>query len=391
MRFNRRQLLWSGLGATTAAVFGREVVKQRAEQAEQAEIEALFDPNALAQEAFQADVLAVQDMATIQTSASLRSPPIPYSRDWSKQLIIASKLATQQYLLGKFQADYDGRIAVLPLYPEGFTTYRQVTSFKATESAQEQIKFEVPRADLAGAGADLGEIQRRLGQTKDSITSQVKQVVQLSQQIPVYYGFLLTSPQANLLIFRGTQRQVEYFEDILAIQGDYVSPVDQTPLGKVHLGFAGLYDEKLAEPVRDAVKSLDPAVPLLISGHSLGAAMATLAAIDLALHRPELGPSLQVYSYGGPRLGDRTFVEAYSQRVPNYYRVVNLADMIPMLPLSRFVLDADFVHGGEQWSFLSHQGDIVPNHIVETYRNAIHQEAETNNGTEFANLRLNLS
>jgi len=66
---------------------------------------------------------------------------------------------------------------------------------------------------------------------------------------------------------------------------------------------------------------------------------------------------------------------------------VNLADMVPMTPLSNLLI-VNFVHGGEPWSFLSHHGDIAPNHLVDVYRNAISQEAEIRNDGQFVNLPM---
>ncbi len=389
MKLNRRQLLWSGLGATLAGVFGRDHWQRRALEAEQTKLQQLYDPTKLVQTAFEADLTSVKDLITIQQSASLRSPTLPYNREWSKFLIVGNKLCTQQYLLGKYQPDYDGSITALPLYPQGFNTYQQIASFKASEPVEENISFELPISALATVPGHPSHLQDHVDQTKAAIEQQVKQVVQLRQQISVYYGFLLTSPKANLLILRGTQRQDEYLQDVLALQENYLHPVNGTAIGQVHVGFYSFYNENLAQPVREAVKSLDLTQPLLISGHSLGGALATFAAMDLALYFPKLRPNLQIYSYASPRPGNREFVEAHSQLIPNHYRVVNLADIVPMLPLSKLI--NDFVHAGEQWSFLSQQGDILPNHLIETYRNAIEQEAETRSDKGFDNLRLNVS
>lgn len=390
MKFNRRFLLWSGLGTTIAAVFGREQLQQQALQAEQSKLQQLYDPTQLVQSAFGADLTAIKDSVAVQQSAKLRSPTIPYNRKWSKLLITGSKLCTQQYLKGKFEANYDGRISALPLYTTGFTPFRQITSFKAAERVEEAIPFEVPLAALANTPETLNELGDRVNQTKDVIQNQVKQVVNLRQKISVYYGFLLTSPKLNILMFRGTQRQLEWLENILAIQENYVHPVNGTVIGKVHSGIYDFYQTHLAAAVKEAVQSLDPQQPLVIAGHSLGAALATFAALDLALILPKLQPKIQVYTYAGPRLGNKAFVEAHSQLLPNHYRITNLADMIPMLPLSKLLTD-DFVHVGESWSFLSQQGDILPNHFVETYRQAIEQGAETRSDKGFDNLRVRLS
>jgi triacylglycerol lipase len=390
MKFNRRFLLWTGLGTTIAAVFGREQLKQQALQTEQAKLRQLYDPTQLVESAFGADLTAIQDSIAVQQSAKLRSPTIPYNRELSKLLITGSKLCTQQYLKGKFDANYDGSISALPLHTQGFTPFRQITSLKAAERVEEAIPFEVPLSALANTPETLNELGDRVNQTKEVIRNQVKQVVNLRQHISVYYGFLLTSPKLNILMFRGTQRQLEWLENILAVQENYVHPVNGTVIGKVHSGIYDFYQTHLAKSVKQAVQSLDPQRPLIISGHSLGAALATFAALDLALILPKFQPNIQVYTYAGPRLGNKAFAEAHSQLLPNHYRITNLADMIPMLPLSKLLTD-DFVHVGESWSFLCQQGDIMPNHFVETYRQAIEQGAETQSNKGFENLRVRLS
>jgi hypothetical protein len=37
-----------------------------------------------------------------------------------------------------------------------------------------------------------------------------------------------------------------------------------------------------------------------------------------------------------------------------------------------------YVDVGQEWSFLSHQGDFMPNHVADTYKSAIEKEVETN-------------
>jgi predicted lipase len=392
-RFNRRQLLWSGLGASIAAAVGRDRVRRQNQTQEQAALEALaeeqFDPNERLEAAYRSDLESTLEFANIQDNVKLKSPTIPYSREWSKLLIKANKLSTQQYLRGRFQSSYLGQVDVLPLYEDGFTDFLQVSSFRAAERVTEQFNVEIPISELAQAGNDLLAIQEQLEQTSSDLEEQIQNALKVSRRIPVYYGFLLTSPEINLLVFRGTQRRIEILGDIVVFQKDYIDPVENRVLGRAHAGFMSLYEDLLLKSVRTEVQKLDPKKPLVISGHSLGAAMAVFAAIDLALNFSELKPQIQLYTYAAPRIGNAEFVEQHNQLIPNHYRVVHLADMIPMLPLTKLARD-NFVHGGEQWSFLSQQGDFLPNHIIETYRVAIAQEAEKRDEVGFNNLRLNL-
>ena len=390
MKLKRRQALWGGLAATVATVLGRNTLKRQAAEAEQAELQALYDPQTLVQEAYQASLETVQNLASGQTDIQLQPPTAPYNRAWSKQLIVAARLSTLQYFQGKYQADYDGRIDVLPFFPEsGLNGFQQVASFKAQEQVQERIRFEVPLSELTPESGNLKDLQRQLDRTRDAIEQQVEQVVQISQAIPVYFGFLLTSDEYHMLVFRGTQRRFEVLSDLLTLQTPYSHHGTGESPGMVHLGFYSLYFKQLADAVREAVQGLAGSKPLVISGHSLGGALANLTAIDLAIQQPERQSNLHLYTYGTTRVGDRTFVETHSQMVPNHYRVINLADMVPMTPLSE-LLTVSFVHGGEQWSFLSHHGDIGPNHLVDVYRNAIAKEAEIRDEGQFVNLPMEL-
>lgn len=57
------------------------------------------------------------------------------------------------------------------------------------------------------------------------------------------------------------------------------------------------------------------------AGHSLGGVMAVLAAFDIADLHP--WASLQVYTVGAPRPGNRAFAQQYNAKVPHTWHVIN--------------------------------------------------------------------
>lgn len=70
---------------------------------------------------------------------------------------------------------------------------------------------------------------------------------------------------------------------------------------------------------------------VIVTGHSLGAAMAGLCAFDLQ----QQGYNLEtVYTFGQPRVGDETFFNTFQSMFPlgSYYRVVHYKDIVPHLP-----------------------------------------------------------
>jgi predicted lipase len=371
--WRRRQVLLAGLGVGSVVSGVDGLLRRRRLLVEQAQLTKQFlnTPQAVEQavtNAIDGDLEATAEVKRIQAELKLRSPTVPYDRAISKQLILASRLGTEQYLTGKFDLRFNGSINALPSYDERFAAYRQVASIKAPDMVTAEQRIG-PRGqsgnDPLGPGLNLlrSRVQRAAGEA-----------LVLQWSYPVYWGFVLTGPDHQILVLRGTQRGHEWLQTVNARQ--VVSrdiPEFDFP-GAVHRGFASIY-ARLSGAVLQAARKLDPAKPLLLSGHSLGAPLASLAALDIAQRIPEFRPNLRLYTYAGPRLGDPPFAEAFSTLVPNHYRVENQADLVPMLPPTKTNAIV-YVHSGEPWAFTSSQADIGPNHFISAYRQAIDSEQE---------------
>ncbi|PSN11356.1 lipase [filamentous cyanobacterium CCT1] len=387
-KFKRRQLLLGGLAAGTAATLGTEYVRRDRAAARQAAIDAFaaefYDPEDIIQAAVTGDTRMVEEFQAIQASATFPPPPTPYNRTISKRLILLSRLATQQYITGRNDPRYDGNLQQLLDYTPELDKYRLVANFRGQErQVNDNIEVQVPQAliDDPTLMDDPTALEETLSNTEDVIRSGVTAAVRVGRRIEVFYGFLLESDDDSILVFRGTQRTAEWVGNIYAVQQPYLDPNTGEILGNIHTGFRRIADSIINPLVVEAVRQIDPSKPCYVSGHSLGAALATVLALDMALAVPELRPSLQVYVYASPRVGNPEFVRSYARLLPNSFRISNLADPIPTMPPTQ--LRAQFVHIGEEWSFLSQGGDILPNHIVDTYRRAINAEAESNQTRNF--------
>ncbi|MBI3892979.1 MAG: lipase family protein, partial [Candidatus Wallbacteria bacterium] len=112
----------------------------------------------------------------------------------------------------------------------------------------------------------------------------------------------------------------------------------QNPLGLVHTGFIG----SLADIWNDLLQVLAgtdkadaatgrPAKPLWLAGHSLGGAVAELAADRLTAEK--LGDVRFLYTYGKPAAGDGGYSAQLAARLQDkLYRIVNNDDLVPRLP-----------------------------------------------------------
>ncbi|MSU63412.1 MAG: lipase family protein [Pedosphaera sp.] len=124
----------------------------------------------------------------------------------------------------------------------------------------------------------------------------------------------------TILAFRGTESGSP--EDLIADLMTHQTPWLRTG-GRVHAGFADRYGR-----VKDDVaKALDQKVgALLITGHSLGAALATLAAVDTQ-------PAALV-TFGSPLVGNREFCKLFDGKMIR--RFVDCCDVVARVPPALF-------------------------------------------------------
>jgi triacylglycerol lipase len=127
-------------------------------------------------------------------------------------------------------------------------------------------------------------------------------------------GYLLKCQDQYVLSFRGTSSNGDVIADLKARMKPDVDG------SKVHRGFKGELD-KLWPSIEKALVNIDS---LYVTGHSLGAAMATIAA-----HRMQ-HKVLALVTFGSPRVGTREFVN--SLNVP-HQRVQNNCDDVTKVPL----------------------------------------------------------
>lgn len=115
--------------------------------------------------------------------------------------------------------------------------------------------------------------------------------------------------------------------------------------GFVHSGFRKearkIWDPVLAYAQKHSAKKI------VVTGHSLGAAMATYIAQELAWHGIT---NVELYTFGSPRLGSRDFVDAMT--VP-HWRFVNNNDGVTHVPPQAF----GFKHHG-QLMYINHYGNV---------------------------------
>ncbi|KAJ3204083.1 hypothetical protein HK099_001278, partial [Clydaea vesicula] len=149
-------------------------------------------------------------------------------------------------------------------------------------------------------------------------------------------GFIVynTALKAIIISFRGT---LSIRSAIIDLNLEQV-PLESAPASegvKVHKGFQAGY-KVVQNLIRSNVGKLLQSYPdshIRLTGHSLGGAMATVAALDLATYFPNQASKIQIYTYGQPRVGN----PAFSTRVnklfgDRIFRVTHETDLVTHLP-----------------------------------------------------------
>jgi len=213
-------------------------------------------------------------------------------------------------------------------------------------------------------------------------------VNELGSLCPVPIGFTATGGSGdilpepkNILIFRETQTSSEGFTDAdWSMTPCFLPSNSKKQFGQAANGIYGFYTgsqlgTSLEGAVKQAVSELDPSLKLVIAGHSLGGAIATLAALEIAAAGwYDLG-KIELYTYGSLHVGDSVFVSSFDQfssgsgsnQIQGIFRVANLADWVPAF--TGLVADTKgYKHVGLPCTFLwQTDGDWANHSLLHMY------------------------
>lgn len=154
--------------------------------------------------------------------------------------------------------------------------------------------------------AELSSLNAKLIETFDSNGTQ---------------AILISTDKFITLAFRGTE--ATSIKDIKSDAKATTTKCDSG--GNIHSGFKGAFEEVAIEIQSTLDREEFENKPLFITGHSLGGALATIAAKKLK----HSGGMASCYTYGSPRVGDEEWISNIKTPL---YRIVNAADCVTMMP-----------------------------------------------------------
>ncbi|CAO4373970.1 unnamed protein product [Caenorhabditis nigoni] len=147
------------------------------------------------------------------------------------------------------------------------------------------------------------------------------------------YTAVLNDNKAIVISFRGTQGFLQLIEE--ADKSVFQSQSQWIAGGKVSKYFGDAFNTLWNAGMKDDVSSLlhkNPTFEVWVTGHSLGGAMASLAASYIVKTGIATGDKVKLVTYGQPRTGTTPYAVAHDAQMAYSYRVTHNRDIVPHIP-----------------------------------------------------------
>lgn len=200
---------------------------------------------------------------------------------------------------------------------------------------------------LARASDVVYESRTTHGSLKDVLATELQRLGGPESRVETYRFFeaakdtqavYLATNRVAILAFRGTESKTDIRTDLQFRKVPFGE-------GKVHRGFYGVFspvwdgsgligeDKKSLSVYLKEQEAIRPNVPLYVTGHSLGAAISTLA-VSAAL--AEGRKVFAHYTFGSPRVGNEAYANELAAKAQatgtKMFRVVNYGDPVTVSP-----------------------------------------------------------
>eukprot|EP01133_Synstelium_polycarpum_P015061 gene15061-17826_t len=142
-------------------------------------------------------------------------------------------------------------------------------------------------------------------------------------------GYIGTFEETVFVAFRGSMDISSWLTNLKFAQVAYPG----VPGALVHSGFYEAWTSvqiQVEAGLADALIKCPQCKSMVVTGHSLGASIATFAMASLSQSFQHI--SKVSYTFGSPRLGNQAWVSHFNSLQPNNFRVVNHDDIVPHVP-----------------------------------------------------------
>ncbi|MEB3269711.1 MAG: lipase family protein [Leptolyngbya sp.] len=173
------------------------------------------------------------------------------------------------------------------------------------------------------------------------------------------------------LAFRGSEDQTDWLNNFQFRQKTYPYGDESSTEIRFHRGFMAAYFA-VRDRVTEVMKQY-PQAAMVVTGHSLGGALATVAALDLQYNITQhTQQPLTVYTFGAPRVGNAALIASFEQRVLDSHRYVYGRDLVTEVPRwwqgYRHVPQQVNLGGGFTWNVFTRR---LKDHDIQNYVDAL--------------------
>lgn len=182
------------------------------------------------------------------------------------------------------------------------------------------------------------------------------------------YVFYCSSYRTTFLIWSGTSDAKMAEQDLSLFPVSMPDYITESEDIKVHKGFLNIYLNTRNQITKAYDNYRMGTDNFVIAGHSLGGALTTLSAFDIATNSQGISdvyPNIYAYTFASPRCGNIQFVDAYNNLDICSFRIFNTADIVPSLPPP--APDIHYTHVGREDNLLPftiNLGTNVDNHTT---------------------------
>lgn len=148
----------------------------------------------------------------------------------------------------------------------------------------------------------------------------------------VCFGYTAVSTQTKSIViaFRGSNSFGQVLEELaLGVFPKKAWPPGGTVISYFYNAFILLWP-RLSAQFTELVAS-NPGYTVYVAGHSLGGALASMAASSMVYEKIHSDPI--VYTFGQPRVGDWAYAKEFDSKIKKAWRVIHYADPVPHVPM----------------------------------------------------------
>ncbi len=244
--------------------------------------------------------------------------------------------------------------------PSGHRKYRKEAYVQYIKVFNEHI---FNRGDSRLNTAKIIKMLEYCGMSYKNIQPEISEkIVFINDKITDVQCFLRIKDNEMTITFRGSDSRKDWIVDSkfwksVIPYNNYRSKI------RVHSGFISTYkSDNIRGKIQEEVEK-NKIKKVALTGHSYGAALAILCAVDLEYNFPK--NDYEVIVFGSPRVGNKCFQKSYNLRVFKTLRVENVNDLVTKVPFACM----GYRHVGASLKIGNKSSFFIPNMRSHTLQN----------------------